>query len=403
MKNLIFCLLLLTGAGMLNSCQQDEVVNETPASKEIVIRASLPSDAQSRVTFDAPREYGNALVADILWEEGDVITMVASGGKEYYFEIDPKDNGCVNANFIYRDNNTENEEFDYPTGEFTFTYGNQPMIGYVQAGTKDDLNQYHLMRTVTDKVTITNWNNVGTLYFKTKVALVEITLPSDIEEAKVSLYDANKNACLAYTSQKTFENDKAYFAIPPGTYNGLVFVETSAGDVYMQQYGNGTLSENSLYRVNGLTQISGTKIGSSNVSYYIYNEVDGAIEIVVYGQGAAIPEEAFFQKDPISPSSVIILDGINKIGDKAFQQCDKLAKVAIPATVERIGADAFKQAINGCCITIMCDTPPTLGGDRVFGHNTNNNYKIFVLDKTKYYGKEYWNHYYDNNIFNINN
>ena len=101
MKKLIFCLLVLTGAGMLNSCQQDEVVNEAPASKEIVIRASLPGDAQSRVTLGETDEDSD--LTPVLWQAGDKITMIPEGSTTEYYFVTQNNNTAI-ADFTYDSN-----------------------------------------------------------------------------------------------------------------------------------------------------------------------------------------------------------------------------------------------------------------------------------------------------------
>lgn len=196
MKKLIFCLLVLTGAGMLNSCQQDEVVSEAPASKGVTIRASLPNDAQSRV------ELGNTegTRTSLYWESTDKITATINGNGGYEFEIVSIGADKTTATFRYTNNNSS-----LPTGQCTFTYGATPEIGMKQDGTKEGLKTYHRMETET--ITITDWNAVNSVVFTTKVALVEISLPSNIQ-AKVSLYDTNTGARLVYTDSKQFSDNK---------------------------------------------------------------------------------------------------------------------------------------------------------------------------------------------------
>ena len=41
------------------------------------------------------------------------------------------------------------------------------------------------------------------------------------------------------------------------------------------------------------------------------------------------------------PSALIISEGCKKIGERAFEYCDRLEKVVIPKSVERIGDCAF--------------------------------------------------------------
>ena len=69
MKKLLFCLLTLVCTGMFYSCQQDEIVNEAPASKGATITATLPTDAQSRLALGEPE---NGTVK-LKWEIDDIV------------------------------------------------------------------------------------------------------------------------------------------------------------------------------------------------------------------------------------------------------------------------------------------------------------------------------------------
>lgn len=134
MKKLIFCLLVLTGAGVLSSCQQDEVVNEAPASKGVTIRASLPNDAQSRVELG---ETSNGKTP-VLWKAGDQI-KVTINGTEYTFTTR---NSGTTATFTCAE---LDESITLSAGTYTFTYGQQPTAGNVQTGTEDGLKDYLYM------------------------------------------------------------------------------------------------------------------------------------------------------------------------------------------------------------------------------------------------------------------
>ena len=49
-------------------------------------------------------------------------------------------------------------------------------------------------------------------------------------------------------------------------------------------------------------------------------------------------------------STLIIPEGCKKIGDWAFEYCDRLEKVIIPESVERIGIKAFWKCRNATVI-----------------------------------------------------
>lgn len=267
MKKLIFCLLVLTGAGMLNSCQQDEVVNEAPASKGVTIRASLPNDAQSRVTLGATE--GNK--TKVCWEEGDQITLtISSDGVEpqtHTFNIsgDYSDSNPSNhANFTCDDDISID-----PSKTYTFTYGAVNSTQEVLFSASDLKNNYSMEYVYTPTANDT-WDKVN-LVFSPKVVLVEISC-NDItinSNTKVSMYDAKTGALLASGQGKS--NEKMYFKVAPKSYEAIFIVENN-GNAYGKKVDNKTLSVNNLYKVELTSGNQMTNIGSSTVKYFTYTQ-----------------------------------------------------------------------------------------------------------------------------------
>ena len=374
-KKLLFCLLVLTGAGMLNSCQQDEVVNEAPESKEILIRASLPSDEQSRVSFDDDKN-GKMLLS---WEIDDVITATRiDGNKESYQFVLSEIDGNT-AVFTYEGNNV-------PTsGTFIFTYGEAPVIGEKQTGTIDGL-KHHM---ATSQVEITDWNAVN-VQFSTTVALVEIMLDDNDGNDKVGLvvgsqttvhlYDASTGEQLAYATLKIPQDKKVYFALPSTVDNCDLLVMAEGGTMsHIVKVANPTTLEiGKYYRLNrAMTGLAIKNCGTS-AKYVVDNGV-----AYVYGDGA-IGDSGLDHMKGNSFTSAVILDGITSIGNYAFYQRTSLKNVTIPASVTSIGYGAFKQCANGCKIKVLNETPPRLvlnesnSYDNVFGNPTQHAYIIYV-------------------------
>lgn len=45
-------------------------------------------------------------------------------------------------------------------------------------------------------------------------------------------------------------------------------------------------------------------------------------------------------------TEVVIPDGVQRIGERAFLNCDNITNVIIPDSVKSIGADAFKDCVS---------------------------------------------------------
>jgi hypothetical protein len=90
---------------------------------------------------------------------------------------------------------------------------------------------------------------------------------------------------------------------------------------------------------NGTGYTYGVAIGNA-----IYMR-DIVIPTIYNGKAVTVILSGAFANADYSPnstvSSVVIPEGIKKIGDSAFYNCDNIAKITLPSTIEEIGIDAF--------------------------------------------------------------
>jgi len=146
--------------------------------------------------------------------------------------------------------------------------------------------------------------------------------------------------------------------IAAGFLFALTFIsaDTDADDVY-PEIGDFT------YKID----ISGTTAG-----IYAYNGTAGTVEIpgsVTYeGRSYSIVricDGAFNSKDVISVS---IPEGVETIGDSAFQYCEKLTTVNIPDSVTELGWGCFRTCTALETVTFGTDPQLTTLGSSAFNH-----------------------------------
>ena len=346
MKKLLFCLVTLLGTGAFYSCQQDEVVNEVLANKSVTIRASLPGDADSRVILGETTD----ATTDIYWEENDVISLTI-GSKTFTFTITDFVANQTTATFTCADANLPET---LEAGNYTFVYGSEA-IAKEQAGTKEDLSDYHYMTANFENTEATPWNEVN-LTFETQVAIVEIPIPADASVTWVTLYNIADGAKIATTEFGATIGEKVYFAVPAGSYDGFVLAEdeeATGDDVYTAYLSSNELQAGNLYRTKDLTKSESTPI-NDRVSFVELQE--GSSTYVFWGNW--IVDETFLG-DIIEKA--IILEDIKVVGLRAFQNCTNLESFILPSTVDKIYDRAFEGCTSLTSITLP-ETVTQLGG-----------------------------------------
>ena len=333
MKKLLFCLLTLVGTGMFYSCQQDEIVNEAPASKGATITATLPTDAQSRLALGEPE---NGTVK-LKWEIGDIVIGLGS----LQFKVVSVSEDGSKATLYCED---APEYLPSNSVAYEFVYGD--VVDYdEQSGTLDGL---YMMATV-GAVGDVAWEDVK-LEFEVYSAIVEIELPDGVSATKVSLYDSSNGALMASTVQKVSDSysGKVYLSLSSceiGT--GLAWVETSDGG-YVAQVGGKSLTSGNIYSINKSKMVALQNIGTTETSGTVKYVYVGGI-CFIYGSGAI--SNALFANNQVI-QHVIILEGVSSIGNAAFVSNTSLASVRVPASVNSIGHAAFQDCTSLKTITI---------------------------------------------------
>ena len=323
MKKLIFCLLVLAGAGTFHSCQQDDVVNEAVATKGATIRATLPGDVQSRLAL------GEAVNGNfpVYWEADDKIT-VEIGGETYTFSILEHDKN--NATFYCED---APANLPQTTVAYEFVYNSNT------SGTLDCLKMKASVDTANGAIA---WKDV-TLEFIATSAVVEVALPAGVSATKVSLYNSANGALITAVTAPTDGSitDKAYMAVDATEIVGAIILAETSDKVYIAEVGQAELSAGKLYQITKemaeATPGAGGETDEVNVKYAVVNG-----NAYVYGTGAM--KTGLFKKKT-NITRAVILQGVTNIAINAFSQCSNLTNVTLPNTLVKIEGGAFSNCI----------------------------------------------------------
>ena len=131
---------------------------------------------------------------------------------------------------------------------------------------------------------------------------------------------------------------------------------------------NDSIFENCLKMSGNLTIPDGvTSIGD-----YAFHRCEEMTSVTIPASVRSIGSEAFHG---CVLTSLTIPDGVTSIGASAFYYCHKLRSVTIPASVTSIGTSAFERCDMLYSVTMLGETPPTLGD----GSGSDNVFKDTVL------------------------
>lgn len=124
-------------------------------------------------------------------------------------------------------------------------------------------------------------------------------------------------------------------------------------------------------------------VGVTSIGDYAFHRCEEMTSVTIPASVRSIGSEAFHG---CVLTSVTIEDGVTSIGASAFYYCYKLKSVTIPASVTSIGDSAFERCDMLNSVTMLGETPPTLGD----GGGSDNVFKdtlISTIDKQIYVPK----------------
>lgn len=133
---------------------------------------------------------------------------------------------------------------------------------------------------------------------------------------------------------------------------------------------------------------------------------DGLQDIVItinpYGDQTIVEPNLFKDYSATGSFTVVLGEGITKVGDRAFNNCQNLKALYLPASLESFGEFAFTQVNNLMDVYVKWESPldiPYSDGNPFFNGNLNSGEKIRlhvpIGKRTTYKGHAYWGQYFD--------
>lgn len=255
MKRTIIGMMVLLMAVAFTACtnESDEL---TVQNKTIVLTAGISSDAGSRTLLG--NESGTQ--TEIYWSD-DTSDAFSFKINSYTYDFNKAENttNATSAKFVCDIGRKPVPTFTVGT-TYTAKYPKTTISSYAsQAGTKEALKNHHYMEasfTATEGMT---WDDVSSLSFDTKVAIVKLTLKHDDFKGKsvinVSIKERTVPVVMAtntFTGDATDGSIVAYFAIPSDDFamSSITIHAACEGVEYTAALGNKTLAAGKLYRVN---------------------------------------------------------------------------------------------------------------------------------------------------------
>ena len=141
--------------------------------------------------------------------------------------------------------------------------------------------------------------------------------------------------------------------------------------------GNMFLNCISLTRVDG---VSGWNNGITSIGNNAFSGC-GLQKNIVFPNVTVLPTsynaESTTGNAPLS--EIELWEGLTKIGDSAFKNCQEVCEIIIPSTVTDIMANAFNSCLGLEKLHLKPTVPPTVSNANAFTLGTNNNYSPFKI------------------------
>ena len=164
----------------------------------------------------------------------------------------------------------------------------------------------------------------------------------------LAFFYCNKLACVTIPSSITSIGDYAFEGCV-----ALTQIKVAAGNINYKVYDSRMLIDKNgclLFYPSATGDISIPNDIITSIGSDAFNNCDNLTSVIIPASVTSIGDDAFNNCDNLT--SVIIPASVTSIGDDAFNNCDNLTSVIIPASVTSIGDDAFYGCVGLTSVTI---------------------------------------------------
>ncbi len=161
-----------------------------------------------------------------------------------------------------------------------------------------------------------------------------------------------------------------------------------------------TIGGNSFTGCSGLTSME-IPNSVSTIGYGAFTDCRNMVSIVIPNSVISIEHAAFHYCSSLN--SITIPESVTSINDWTFYGCISLTSVNIGNSVTSIGNKAFYNCHNLASLTILVETPPTLGDDVFYNVNTSIPIYVPCASLSAYQNASGWNEFtnYQDQCLNI--
>lgn len=269
-------------------------------------------------------------------ESGTCGESTVNGGNNVVWRLYDMDGNDTPETLVIAPNETATAETNFTMDDWTWTSGSN---SYTTRPWQDYLTN------ITSVIVADGVQSVGDYSFRGLTALTSVSLGS-------SVTSIGKSAFAGCTSLASIDIPATVTSIGAFAFDDCSALTTVSGGSGVTRVAGGAFSNTAWLS----SYDDGEVVYIGHVAYALKGDVSGAVTIK--DGTVAIADNAFIAK---SITGITLPEGLEYIGEGAFNGCYNLRAVTIPSTVTFIGSGAFMVCSKLSSVTLLPETPPALG------------------------------------------